>query len=89
MKQKIIVSNIRVPENDWLQVKIAASDLGMSVNQYINYALEKFTTMRELSKEPNGEKRKYISIWDLPKMAKRIKMKPLGLSRGDEEIYGV
>ena len=77
MKGKIIVSNIRIPESDWLQVKAVAGDLGMSVNQYINYALERFTIMRELSKESIKRKKRRDSIWDLPKMARRIKMKPL------------
>lgn len=89
MKQKMIISNIRIPKNDWLQVKAAAGELGMSVNQYINYVIERFATMKELSEELVGKKRKQSSIWDLPKIAKQIKMKPLGLSKEDEEIYGV
>jgi len=84
----MIVSNIRIAEHDWLQVKAAAGDLGMSVNEYLNCALERFTTMRELSTEEKERKTK-SSIWDLPKMAKRIKTKPLGLSREDEEIYAI
>lgn len=89
MKQKMIVSNIRIPESDWLQVKAAASDLGISVNRYINYAIEKFTIARELSNEPRSEKKTQFSIWNLPKISNSIKMKPMGLSKEDEEIYGI
>ncbi|MBI2028837.1 hypothetical protein HYT02_00260 [Candidatus Gottesmanbacteria bacterium] len=88
MKQEMVVSNIRIPKNDWLQVKAVAGELGMSVNQYINYIIERFTIINELSKESTA-KRKSPSIWDLPKTSKQIKTKPLGLSREDKEIYGL
>lgn len=89
MKREMIVSNIRIPKNDWLQVKAAAAELGMSINQYINYVIERFAIMNELSKESTGVKRKHSSIWDLPKNSKQIKTKPLGLSKEDKEIYGI
>lgn len=89
MKQKMIISNIRVTESDWRQVKAAAGDLGMSVNRYINHAIEGFTAMKELSEAPKEVKRKKSSIWDLPEMTKQIKIKSLGLSKEDEEIYAV
>lgn len=85
----MIVSNIRIPESDWIQVKSAASDMGISVNRYINYAIERFTVVRELSREFNHKNTKQSSIWDLPEISKKIKMKPMGLSKEDEEIYGI
>lgn len=88
MKQEMVVSNIRIPKNDWLQVKSAAGELGMSVNQYINYIIERFTIMKVLSKEADGKRIK-SSIWDLPEIAKQTKMKPLGLSQEDKQIYDV
>ena len=85
----MIVSNIRIPESDWIQAKSAASDMGISVNRYINYAIERFTVVRELSKEYSYKKTKRSSIWELPNISRRIKIKPMGLSKEDEEIYGI
>ena len=36
MKQKMIVTNLRIPEPDWLQVKAIAAEQGVSANEYIN-----------------------------------------------------
>lgn len=85
----MVISNIRMPEADWLQVKAAAGDLGMSINQYLNFVVEKCTFTRSLSKKPQKIKLKHASLWDLPMLVKNIKNKPMGLSKEDEEIYSV
>lgn len=89
MNQRMIISNIRMLENDWFAVKAAASDLGMSINQYINFVVEKCTLNRALAKKPQKIKLKHDSIWDFPELAKKIKAKPMGLSKEDEEIYSI
>lgn len=89
MKSKMIISNVRMPEQDWLQIKAAAGEIGMSVNQYIKYAVDKFTVIRALGEGfPEERKKKQHSIWDLPKAAKNIKAKPMRWSKEDEAIYG-
>jgi len=67
-----IVTNLRMEEPDWLQLKAMAGELGMSVNKFINYLIRKVTTKEQLG--------------ELPKLAK-IKNKPGKLSADDEIIY--
>ena len=82
----MVVTNLRMEETDWLQVKAMAGELGMSVNKYINYLIAKVTTSQQLGKI---EDYKNASIWEeLPKIALKSKGKPMGLSEDDEIIYG-
>ena len=89
MKQRMVISNIRMPETDWLQIKAAAADLGMSINQYLNFVVEKCALARSLAKKPQEIKLKHDVVWDLPILARNIKNKPMGLSKEDQEIYGI
>jgi hypothetical protein len=74
-------------ENDWLQVKTMAGELGMSVNKFINYLIRKVTTKQQLGIIDDDYKN--ARIWDeLPKIAKMSNGKPRGLSADDEIIYG-
>ena len=79
-----------MPETDWAQVKAAASDMGMSFNQFINYVVNRYAVFNTVAtmKIPTRRSDKPLSIWDLPKIAKRIKRKPMGLSEEDRVIYG-
>lgn len=92
MKQKMVVTNLRIPESDWLRVKATASELGMSFNEYINFIAIKSATLPDI---PSGLKKgkrisiRKLSIWDLPNAVKDIHQKPMGLSQEDEEIYGI
>ncbi len=90
MTQKMITTNIRMPEEDWSQVKAAASDMGMSFNQYVNTVIQRYAVFNTVAtmKIPTRKSVKYVSIWDLPDVAKRIKRKPMGLSKEDRIIYG-
>lgn len=86
---KKIVTNLRIEEMDWLQVKAEAAEEGLSVNEYINTIIKEAAARMELAlgkQAPLREKR--YSIWNLPKLAK-IKDKPMGLSRQDKIIYGL
>jgi len=79
-----IVTNLRMEEPDWLQLKAMAGELGMSVNKFINYLIRKVTTKEQLGVI---EDYKNARIWEeLPKLAK-IKNKPGKLSADDEIIY--
>lgn len=90
MKQTMIVTNIRMPEEDLAQVKAAASDMGMSFNQYVNHVVQRFAVFHTVAtmKMPTKQSYKRLSIWDLPTIAKHIKRKPMGLSAEDRIIYG-
>lgn len=88
---KPIVTNLRINKNDWLQLKAVASELGMSVNEYINYLIIDLSAKRELlpDMKPNQPtSRKTAPIWTLGDIAKRIKKAPMGeLSSDDSAIY--
>lgn len=82
-----IVTNLRIDEADWLQIKAEAAELGVSVNEYLNAIIRKTSARLELALEkqtPLRENR--YSIWNLPNLAK-IKSKPMGLSKEDKIIY--
>ena len=92
MSKNIVVTNLRVDKNLWLQVKQLASELEMSANEYINYVSQQAVSKAFLgnSKRPRKDvKRK--SIYDvLISLSKRKhKDKPMGLSKEDKIIYGV
>ncbi len=80
-----VVTNLRMEEPDWLQVKAMAGELGMSVNKFINYLIRKVTTKQQLGIIDDDYKN--ARIWEeLPGLAK-IKNKPGKLSADDEIIY--
>jgi len=77
----MIVTNLRVPREDWNQLRAIAAERGMSANEYITHVLKNVVT-----KPKKIVKRKRMSIWDLPKLAKNAK--PMGeLSEDDKLIY--
>lgn len=81
---KKITTNLRIDENDWLQIKSMAAELGMSVNEYINYLVRSLSLNRELL-----DKIDEAPIWRLGDLAKRFKSEPMGeLSEDDKIIYG-
>ena len=88
---KPVVTNLRINRNDWLQLKAVAAELGMSVNEYINYLIIDLSAKRELLPDINPNQaisRKTAPIWALGDIAKRIKPTPMGkLSPDDAAIY--
>lgn len=84
MRGKTVVTNLRIDKEDWLQVKTAAAELGMSVNQYVNFLIRDLTQKRQLLGLEKPEK----SLKNLAKLAS-VKNKPVGdLSKEDKIIYG-
>lgn len=87
---KPFVTNLRINRDDWLQLKTVAAELGMSVNEYINYLIRDLSAKRELlpDTKPNQASRKNAPIWRLGDIAKRIKKAPMGkLSADDTTVY--
>lgn len=86
-----IVTNLRINKHDWLQLKTVAAELGMSVNEYINYLIIDLSAKRELlpdMKLNQAASRQNAPIWALGDIAKRIKRSPMGkLSSDDIAIY--
>ena len=94
MKQKIVVSNIRIPESDWLQVKTAASDSGMSINEYFKYLAKESIKIKFLGIKESAKKRTKVSKKDfysamLDFANTPYKRKPMGASGDDKIIYGI
>lgn len=88
MKQHMVTTNVRMPETGWLQVKAAAGELGMSINEYFNHLANMHIIRKTVGFSDMPDKsRKRFSIWDLPKLARKTN-KPMGWSKEDEIIYG-
>lgn len=80
---KKIVTNLRINRDDWLQLKSEAGELGMSVNEYINYLIRDLSARRILN-----PKKREVLFWKLGQLSKRVKSKPKGqLSDEDKMIY--
>lgn len=88
MSKNIVVTNLRIEKNVWLQIKSMAAGIGLSTNEYIIQIVQEASAKKELALDKKGARLKTRSIWDLPKLAK-IKDKPMGLSEEDEIIYGI
>jgi len=59
MKQHMVVTNLRMPADDWMRVKAAAANAGMSANKYIQYMFDEAT------------KRDFFGITDLPTLPRK------------------
>lgn len=87
MTQKMVTSNVRMPVADWLEVKAVAGEMGMSINEYINFSTQTVNTARQLFSSRKRGKNKYAVIWDIIKQ--KTSGEPMGWSEEDEAIYSV
>jgi len=88
MTTKIVVSNIRFPEDEWLQLRAAASSMGMSVNEYMRY-LFRTETIKSITgiKKTSSKARGYEALEAF--INRRYKRKPMGASEDDKIIYDI
>lgn len=91
---KMIVTNLRVAEHDWIQVKTIAGEMGMSANEYVNHLLQNSVSKAQFDYPKKGKTKKRKSFYDLmlalAKMAEtKSKNKKYELSDDDKVIYGV
>lgn len=87
----MIVTNLRIPKSDWLQMRALAGEAQMSVNEYVSTIINAVSKARQLSvsvKNVPLKPLKHDPIWDWSKIAKKLKIRPMGLSSDDEAIYG-
>jgi hypothetical protein len=87
MDQDTVVTNLRIKKSDWLQIRAAAAESGMSANEYVNYLLKHLVASQELIGEIKPDK-KMAPIWKLKDVASSGRKKPKGLSSRDKVIYG-
>lgn len=89
---KTIVTNLRIPEEDWMKVKAAAANSGMSANEYMKTIIDdatrrEFFAYEEKSSAVRKKTRFYESLWRV--IEKPYKRKPMEASEEDKAIYGV
>lgn len=89
MKQKIVVSNLRTPQEDWIQVKIRAAELNMSVNEYLQWLVQKDIMKAQLESPKKKTTRKSIYKLLFELANKKYKRKPMGASEEDKAIYDI
>lgn len=88
---KIIVSNIRFPEDEWIELKAAAYSMGMSANEYIRYLnqVDSARSMTGVKKRRARKLKGYDALRGLIGIASRARGKPMGASEEDKIIYGI
>ncbi|KKR88001.1 MAG: hypothetical protein UU32_C0002G0026 [Candidatus Woesebacteria bacterium GW2011_GWB1_41_10] len=89
---RMIVSNVRFPEDEWLQLKAVASTYDMSANEYLRRAV-RIQTARNITatKKTKPKKDPYQAMEDFIFFASknRAKREATGASEEDKIIYDV
>ena len=86
---KYVVTNLRIPEADYLAIKALAAEERFSVNQYLNKLVTEGSSRAAIVESQPITKKTKKSIWDLSQLAKKPnKLEFDGLSTEDEVIYG-
>ncbi|MBU0569323.1 hypothetical protein KKB40_00900 [Patescibacteria group bacterium] len=85
MNQKIVVTNLRIPEDEWLQVKVMAAELGISANEYVSRMIKISSVKRQLVQESKSKDSPYFPLCEL--INKPYKRKPMSMSKEDKAIY--
>lgn len=89
---KTIVTNLRIREDDWMRVKAAAANSGVSVNTYMKQLIDTATIQHMIPNHRTGKKSKhshYQPLWDAIKKIAQIPNKPMDASEEDKIIYGI
>ena len=89
---KTIVTNLRIPEDDWMRVKAAAANSGVSVNTYMKQLIDTATVQHMIPDRSIKKKSKqsyYQPLWDTINKIAQMPNKPMGASEEDKIIYGI
>ena len=87
MKVQTVVTNVRMPKDEWIQIKIAAAEAEMSANEYVHYAIRAFATHKQLFGTPRKTPEKYSAMRGV--LRRKTKRNPMGWSDEDKAIYSV
>ncbi len=92
MKQKMVTTNLRIPEMYYGQMKAIAGELGMSVNEFVgemikNAPLQAATGGKPIKVIPKNIVNPYQALIQLAKTSEKWVWKG-ELSEDDEVIYG-
>ncbi len=90
MATNMVITNLRVPDYNWLELKTLAAGQGISVNEYLNILIDKYAVKQAVAPDVQVGKVKRKNIWaalrDLSGTI--VTNKPLGkLSEDDKIIY--
>jgi len=85
MKLKIVNTSLRIEENDWLQLRAMAAELGVSVNEYVRRLIKGCMVKNQLASELKKD-RKDLPVWGIAGTGSS--KKGYELSDDDEIIYG-
>ena len=88
MSNKIVVSNIRFPHDEWVQLKIAAHSIGMSSNEYLRYLFQ-LETIRNVTgiKQVEVKAIGFAAIEAF--LNRKIVRQGMGASEEDKVIYDI
>lgn len=90
MLNRIVVTNLRVPEYNWLELKAIAAGEGVSINEYLNMLIDKYAVKQAVAPDVQVRKAKRKNIWaalrDLSEMAV-VNKSTDELSEDDKVIY--
>lgn len=86
------VTNLRMPEENWIKVKTSAANLGISANEYIITLIDdsmrrQFFAYTEKPSTSRKKTRFYEPLWRI--IEKPSKRKPMGASKEDKIIYDI
>lgn len=91
MTTKIVTTNLRIPEDEWIAAKSLAAELGMSVNELTVKLLSEIAIKSVMAPDVTivgRKKKRKKNIWDELRNLSRIKGEPLGpLSEDDKAVY--
>ncbi len=92
MKQKIVVSNVRFPIDEWMQLKFAASSMNMSNNEYLRQvvradSIKSLTGSKKV--KLTGRAKAYAALDAFLEFAKTHKARPMGANEDDKIIYDI
>lgn len=86
----MVITNLRVPDYSWLELKTLAAGQGISVNEYLNILIDKYAVKQAVAPDVQAGKIKRKNIWaalrDLSRMASTNKSIDK-LSEDDKIIY--
>lgn len=90
MNQKMVVTNLRMEEVNYLAVKALAGEAGMSVNEYVNTIVWEYSGKKQLGIKPEKKSRRNRkSFWDIYKIMEGKTREGMGASEDDKLIYGI
>jgi len=93
MASRMIVTNLRIDEHDWNQIRAVAAEMGISANEYVKRVLKEAAARQqlgvEMKKNATGKRKRNNFLLELSKIAEKVPNQPMGLSEEDEIIYGV